>query len=87
MSPPRRFIVKNGSRFPGCPTSIAWGILAPFDFAVAREYGHTLAKLNERGGLTPKEIFGVINKLGFREVAKLTDEQCVSWLVTLSERE
>lgn len=65
MSAPVRFPVittcAERRREPECPASVPWAMLAPHESqAVKNHGGQSLARLAERGGLSPREMLNVL---------------------------
>lgn len=56
---------------PGCPRLVTWSSL---DNAHAQKvHGQTLARLAQRGGLSPREIFGNVRRLAYRDYGAINE--------------
>ena len=44
----------------GLPRTAPWSLLAPHERQALRNHGQTLERLNERGGLSPREMMCVL---------------------------
>lgn len=40
----------------GCPSTVPWALVAPFAERALANHHQTLERLNERGGLSPREL-------------------------------
>lgn len=50
----------------GCPLTVPWGLLAPHERQAQENHGQTLARLAERGGLSPSEMMCVLQDRKWR---------------------
>lgn len=60
-------------QYPTCPRSVPWSMVAPHDAQAQKNHGgQTLARLAERGGLSPVELLAVLADRDFpwREIAR-----------------
>ena len=46
----------NWRRYPDCPKSVPWAVVAPHAARAGRNHGQTLETLARRGGLGPDEL-------------------------------
>ena len=46
----------------GCPRSVPWGFIAPYEVGANANHGQTLDVLARRGGLAPEEILAAIER-------------------------
>lgn len=81
----RRFkILKTGSLFNkvlyDCPDSIPWAMIASHEAQAIKTHDQTLERLDERGGLSPTELYAVLNDISYSKVT-LTEYQCVAWII------
>lgn len=44
----------------GCPRDVSWEIVVPHEEQAHRNHGQSLARLAERGGLSPAELLAVL---------------------------
>ncbi len=90
VKPERQFPVLNtyGRNAPAVVRSVPWSMLAPHEpQALKNHCGQSLEKLASRGGLSPLEIYAVMNGLSW-SMGKLTctESEAVQWLAaTLAE--
>ena len=54
----------------GCPHDVPWEFVAPHEPQALRNHGQTLARLAERGGLSPAELLAVIEGRGWPRGAR-----------------
>jgi hypothetical protein len=54
-------------KYPNCPHSVPWELVAPHEEQAMRNHDQTLKRLAERGGLDPCELFCVLEDLTWRE--------------------
>lgn len=86
--PERQFPVLNSEYRPGAPKSVPWSILAPHEpQALKNHCGQSLETLARRGGLSPVEIYAVVNGLSWSVGKSPCDEpEALRWLAaTLAE--
>ena len=87
---PRRFPVLNANsrNSKNYPRTVPWSMLAPHEpQALKNHCGQSLEKLASRGGLSPLEIYAVVNGLTWT-IGKLPcdEEEALRWLAaTLAE--
>lgn len=62
------------------PKAIPWELVAPHESQALANHSQTLERLNERGGLDPRELYGVMNGYKWRELDKLDINTCIEWL-------
>jgi hypothetical protein len=62
-------------RFPACPRSVPWSLLAPHEEQALNNHDQSLAKLASRGGLGVSEMLAVIEHRGLRTIGAETAEQ------------
>lgn len=64
------------------PSTIPWAFVAPHGAQALRNHDQTLERLNERGGLSPLEIFAVVHDRHYRDVlrAGMTESLAGTWL-------
>jgi hypothetical protein len=48
-------------RYPDCPQFVDWDAVASHRRQVERNHGQSLETLNSRGGLSPDELYAVLN--------------------------
>lgn len=73
--------IMNYNDFENCPKEID-DLLLHEDWA-QKIHSQTLKRLNERGGLSPFEIFMNVNKISYRDAIEhfpQGDEQAIIWL-------
>lgn len=66
----------------GCPTLVPWGFVAPHERQAQTNHSQSLARLNERGGLSPAELVAVLEDRRLRFHAE-TDVDAVPRLLQL----
>lgn len=86
MSDEKRFQVLRSSLTKyvlaaGCPSSVPWSLLAPFEAQAMHNHDQSLAKLNSRGGLSPAEMVAVIEGRNGQWISENPDEKVVPLLV------
>ena len=53
--------LRRGEPAPSCPSEIPWGMIAPHEKQAMHNHGQqTMARLAERGGLSPSEAVAVL---------------------------
>lgn len=62
MDLPKEFpvLMDNRKKFPTCPLSIPWAMIAPHERQALRNHDQTLQRLAERGGLSTCEMVAVL---------------------------
>jgi hypothetical protein len=77
---------KERRHWPGCPLSIPWASIAPFEAQAQRNYNHqTLEHLALGGGLHPVEVWAVTHNTawtGYRDPCTMTE--AVAFLIALT---
>ncbi len=59
--------------FPDFPKTISFELLEPFRENIEARHGQTLERLNERGGLSPGEIYMGINDINLKDMPKFCE--------------
>ena len=67
-------------RYGDLPDYVPWDLVVPHEKQAIRNHDQTLEKLNERGGLDPRELYAVCHSMSWREVDRLDMSQCMEWL-------
>ncbi len=67
----------------GCPRRVPWDFVEPHEAQVRHNHDQTLARLHERGGLSPAEIVAVVTGRGLSFVFDTSDVACVPELLAL----
>lgn len=63
------------------PDYIPWKMIEPHREQAMKNHDQTLERLNERGGLSPMELYAVIHDRDCFEVMKeMTESFCIEWL-------
>jgi len=76
-----RFPVLNSLKNPDIPTSVPWWLVAPHERQAMRNHGgQTLARLAERGGLSPLELYKIVHDQGFSWPTKEDEAAALEWL-------
>ena len=60
-------------RYYALPKTIPFELLEPFRENIEKRHGQTLERLNERGGLSPGEIYLGIHNIGLREAPRFVE--------------
>ncbi len=61
--------------------SVPWEFVVRHEASAQKNHSQSLERLNERGGLSPLELFAVVNGLGFREANwQMTEAGAIAWL-------
>lgn len=76
----RQFPVLSAKRTPGCPLSIPWELVAPFENQARINHAQSLNRLAERGGLCPVELYYVMHELSYPMVNALPADAAIDWL-------
>jgi len=71
-------VMDDYGKLKNCPKEISDDLLDE-DWA-QRIHSQTLKRLNERGGLSPLEIYINVNKLPYQTVYNFTETEAVIWL-------
>ncbi len=62
----------------GCPRSVPWGLMAAHEDQAMRNHGRqSLKVLNQRGGVSPKEMAAILQDNTYRETREMTEAQAV----------
>ena len=76
-----RDCVERGQEY---PASVSWSFVAPFAENAHDNHGQSLARLAERGGLSPAELWCIAHgkslRLGWKECG--SDSNAIAWLKT-----
>lgn len=86
MSVERRFTVLRGqSRIPHAermawPASLPWSTVEPWRERAKQNHDQTLERLNERGGLSPQELWLVAHDLPLRAAKQIGEREAAEWL-------
>lgn len=82
MDHPKDFpiLMDNRKKFPECPGSIPWAMLAPHERQALRNHDQTLKRLAERGGLSTCEAMAVLED---RRWQKMDVKESISKLLDL----
>lgn len=94
MSAARTFPVmtpyRDRDKWSRCPRSVPWSVVEPFERRAIRNHDQTLARLAERGGLSPYELWSLVNDqpLIF-DVARspISQPDIVEWVRSLARPE
>jgi hypothetical protein len=64
------------------PKGVPWAFIAPHAEAAMANHGQTLNRLASRGGLSPQEMFAVVQGWPFRQLvaAKMSQEDAIERL-------
>lgn len=63
---------------------VPWGLVEPFNKSALRNHDQTLERLAERGGLSPQELWCVVNAKKWRERPEgFTEEKALEWIRTV----
>lgn len=62
--------------------SVPWDFVASYEENAINLHGQNLARLNERKGLSPKELYCVVYNIKFFK-CKLSEKDCALWLESL----
>jgi len=62
-----------------CPDYIPWAMIAKHEAQAKKNHDQTLERLNARGGLSPTELYAVLNDIDYAQVT-LTEYECVAWI-------
>lgn len=63
--------------------SIPWSLLEPHRAQAHRNHGQTLERLAERGGLSPREVIGVIEGINWGALRNIDETDAVNKLLKL----
>lgn len=66
-------------------SSVPWAFIAPHEDQALRNHDQTLARLAERGGLSPREMLCVLERKPWREGRALTEAQALDRIEVLLE--
>lgn len=89
MTSERRFRVLRGqSRVPRAerdawPESLPWSLVDPWRAQAERNHYQTLERLNERGGLSPRELWIAAHRLNSDHIGDITESEAGRWLMGL----
>lgn len=79
MTTPERFPILGGTLVP----SIPWHMIARCESRALYNHGQTLARLAQRGGLSPREALAVISGLPRASVADIPQDRAEAVLFAL----
>jgi len=65
------------------PESLPWSIVEPWRAQAERNHGQTLERLNERGGLSPLELWLAAHQQRPFADAHLPEWECAEWLIRI----
>lgn len=51
-----------------CPRYIPWSFVAPYEAQALKNHSQSLERLHERGGLSPEELYAVVNGVDLRDM-------------------
>ena len=87
MNSERQFPVLGSQYRPGSPRSVPWSMLTPHEPQVLKNHcGQSLEVLARRGGLSPAEIYAVVNGLSWSVGKSPCDEaSALRWLAAKLE--
>jgi hypothetical protein len=78
------FPVMKTKGYPGCPEAVPWSAVAPHEARAMRNHGQSLARLAERGGLHPRELYAVLTDRLWHDVQAVTVEEVVAVIVRVA---
>lgn len=86
----KRFKIIKDSHFnkdlQRCPDFVPWDLVAPHEKQAKENHSQTLERLNERGGLSPKELYAVVNDKSLSQWDNLPSEkECIDWIIEIME--
>jgi hypothetical protein len=55
-------------RYPDCPQFVNWDIVADHRRQAERNHGQSLETLNSRGGLSPDELYAILNDRPYKAI-------------------
>jgi hypothetical protein len=61
--------------YPECPPAIPWAMVEPHENQAIRNHGQSLERLDERGGLSPEELYAVLRDAPFETIGRQTAVQ------------
>jgi alkanesulfonate monooxygenase SsuD/methylene tetrahydromethanopterin reductase-like flavin-dependent oxidoreductase (luciferase family) len=67
--------------WPLCPTMVPWALVEPHERQARANHYQTLARLAERGGLDPCELWAVVHDMAWEKAPPISE--CVAWLQAL----
>jgi hypothetical protein len=62
-------------------TSVPWGLMAPHEARALKNHDQTLRRLAERGGLSPREAWCVLNDRPWRDAACVSEQDAEAFLI------
>lgn len=78
MMTPERFRVLNAEKF-GVARDVPWALVEPLRERAMSGHNQTLERLNERGGLSPVELYALVHALPFSEWTKFRVVDVMVW--------
>lgn len=66
-----------------CPRSIPWDLIAPHEEQAQINHSQSLQRLAERGGLSPLEMYCVMNHLRFRDGKHFGEDNAIKYILEL----
>jgi hypothetical protein len=69
-----------------CPVSVPWDLVAPHQLQASKNHSQSIARLAERGGLSPSELVAVIDGHGYDWIRSTTSLAQVPRLLELVRR-
>jgi len=84
MSTPEQFNILPDWRYKAKsrPKNIPWELVAPHEKQALANHNQTLLRLHERGGLSPQELWHVMNGKSYRSL-NISSEDAHTWLQQL----
>lgn len=82
----RRFqVIRDQSKLPKAtrmawPESLPWSMVEPWGRRAKLNHDQTLERLNERGGLSPSELWLIAHDLPLRDIRSIDEQEAGAWL-------
>lgn len=73
-------LAQYARQFPDCPTSVPWSLVDGHEMAALKNHGQSLLQLARRGGLSPDELYYVVNDLEYPIGSSISIGDSVMWL-------
>ncbi len=71
-------IIKDNETPSDCPDGVPWVIVQQHDKQAVKNHGQTLKELNDRGGVSARELYAILTDHDF--IWDITEQECVDFI-------
>ena len=65
------------------PRGVPWALVEPHEAQAQSNHSQTLERLSQRGGLSPLELWCVVNDKKWHDKGDMTEAKAIEWLRTI----